>query len=207
MGLFLSMSGVIGSNHIEVESALRRFCDEKNGEFVKESLTTEDDCCLTICQAVGGVTVLYPAEFYDWDESSQFFSMETGKPAFSFHIHDGDLWMFVLYQEGKVVDQFNPIPEYWKDVDAKERQSWRGNAIEVAKRVPKLSPESISKYLIPWDDEILESSERMKAYPDDKFYYGDDWQLTDFMKRLGLVYPLDDKGTPLGPTYRFRCES
>ena len=114
--------------------------------------------------------------------------------------------MYSLYEDGKTVDQFNPIPDYWQEIDDKERQSWRGDAKEVAKRVPNLSPELISKYLIPWSDEILESDERIKAYPDDEFFYGDDWQLTDFMKRLDLVYPLDDKGLPRGATYRFKCD-
>jgi hypothetical protein len=209
MGLFLSMSGVVGATHLEVLSSLERYATLNMGELVQEALTTQDNNCLVISDGVIGVTVLYPGEFYEWDEASSFLSKETGKPVFSFHIHDGDLWMYVLFENGLVVDQFNPIPDYWQEVDAKERQRWRGNATEVAMRVPALSKESIAKYLIAWDDDILESDERKKAYPDDEFFYGDDWQLVDFMKRLGLNYPVDDKGwgSLLGTTYRFICAS
>ena len=207
MGLFLSMSGVVGATHAQVRSALERYVTLNKGELVEEPLTTQDGNCLVISKGVTGVTVLYPGEFYEWDEPSSFLSKETGKPVFSFHIHDGDLWMYVLFENGVVVDQFNPIPDYWQEVDAKERQRWRGNAVEVAKRVPNVSEESIRKYLIPWNDDILECEERKKACPDDVFFYGDDWQLVDFMKRLGLTYPLDEKGSPLGTTYRFECVS
>jgi hypothetical protein len=151
--------------------------------------------------------VLYPGNFFDWDNAAQFLSERLGKPVFSFHIHDGDLWMYVLYDKGKVVDQFNPVPDYWQELDDTERHSWQGNPSEVARRVPGLTIEQISRYLKQWGDEVFESGERKKAYPTDQFYYGDDWQLVDFMAKLGLDYPVDDQGAPHGTTYKFRCQS
>ena len=122
-------------------------------------------------------------------------SEELGKPVFSFHIHDGDLWMYVLFDQGQEVDRFNPMPDYWEELDDEaERESWRGNATAVAERVPGLAPESIERYLIFWDDEILLSAGRPKAYPNDKFHIGDDWQIVDFMRRVGLSLPIDEQG-------------
>lgn len=155
---------------------------------------------------LAGVAVLYPGNFFDWDSTSQFLSQRLKKPVFSFHIHDGDLWMYSLYEKGAVVDQFNPVPDYWQELDENERLSWQGNASEVAKRVPGLLPEQISKYLIQWGDDVLESDERKKAYPTDQFHNGDDWQLVDFLKKLGFDYPVDDRGAPHGVTYRFECK-
>ena len=205
MGLFLSMSGVIGSEHSRVEAALREYAVCHHGEMREESLTPEDDDCLIITEDVGGVIVVYPGEFLRWDEVSESLSEDLRKPVFSFHIHDGDFWMYTLFDGGSVVDQFNPVPDYWGNVGEEECASWQGNAQEVARRVPGLSAESVSKYLARWGDEVFKSAERRKAYPDDEFCYGDDWQLVDFMKRLGLSYPIDDHGDALGTTYRFVC--
>ena len=125
---------------------------------------------------------------------------------FSLHIHDGNLWMYVLYENGEIVDQFNPVPDYWQELDEAERLSWRGNVSEIVKRVPHLKQEQIANYLVQWGDEVFESDERKKAYPTDQYYYGDDWQLVDFMKQLKLDFPIDDRGEPHGITFRFKCE-
>jgi hypothetical protein len=208
MGLFLAMSGVMSAQFGDVETALGKFALSHNGEFRKEKLGIDDDDCLIISQGPGGVTVHYPATFFGWDAASAFLSQELDKPVFSFHIHDGDLWMYVLFAKGQVADRFNPLPGYWDgDINDDERRAWRGNAVEIAKHVHGLSSKSIARYLVPWDDEGFESNERTKAYPDDEFFYNDDWQLVDFMKRVGLDYPIDDEGTLRGATYFFRCSS
>lgn len=49
-----------------------------------------------------------------------------------------------------------------------------------------------------WDTDADESE---KAYPDDA-YEQEDWQLLDFMKKLGLPYPLHDDGATKGETYK-----
>lgn len=206
MGLFLSMSGVMGSSEESVVDALRACAEDSDGSLEEAELTTEDADCLVISEGMAGVTVLYPGSFFDWESASQFLSQRLKKPVFSFHIHDGDLWMYSLYEQNVVVDQFNPVPDYWQELDEDERLCWRGNASEVAKRVPGLSPEQISKYLVPWGDDVFESDAPKKAYPTDQFHYGDDWQLVDFMKKLGLDYPVDDRGAPHGVTYRFECK-
>lgn len=207
MGLFLAMSGVVGASEGAVVEALRSYAETREGSLEEEELTTNDDECLVLSEGVGGVTVLYPGHFFDWDSSSQHLSEQLGTPVFSFHIHDGDLWMYVLYDGSKEVDRFNPVPDYWEELDPDERSSWQGNASAVAKRVPGLNADAIAKYLVEWDDEVLESNERKKAYPADQYYYGDDWQLVDFMTKLGLDYPVDDRGGAHGATYRFHCKS
>jgi hypothetical protein len=201
------MSGIIGGDEAAVLDALRDFASDREGSIEEAELTANDDGCLVISEDAAGVTVLYPGEFFAWDDASQYLSERLQRPVFSFHIHDSDLWMYVLFENGAVVDQFNPVPDYWEELDAEARRAWQGNATEVAKRVPGLEPNRISNYLVHWDDEVFESDERKKAYPTDLFCYGDDWQLIDFMNTLGLDYPIDDRGAPHGVTYRFECES
>ena len=206
MGLFLSMSGVINGAEESVVAALRAFAEDRQGSLEKDDLTSDDDGCLVVSDGIGGTSLLYPNDFYDWDGASEFLSKRLGRPVFSFHIHDEDLWMYQLFENGEVVDQFNPIPEYWDGLEPDEIKRWAGNAAAVAQRVPGLDAGQISKYLIRWDDELFASAETLKAYPTDAFSYGEDWQLVDFMRKLGLDYPIDDRGEPHGATYRFRCK-
>jgi hypothetical protein len=207
MGLFLSMSGVVAGNEDDVLNALRAYAEDREGLLEEAALTVEDKGCLVISEGVGGTTILYPVDFFDWDSAADYLSQRLGKPVFSFHVHDGDLWMYALYENGRVVDQFNPLPDYWQELGEQERCAWQGNAFEVAKRVPGLKLNQISNYLIQWGGEILESGQRKKAYPTDQFYYGSEWQLVDFMGKLGLGYPIDDRGAAHGATYRFQCET
>jgi hypothetical protein len=206
VGIFLSISGVIGGSRAAVEAGLRHFAASRQGWLVADPAAPPEDR-LVIAEGGGGVTALYPYSFLSWDDAAASLSLETGCPVFSFHIHDGDLWMYVLFDTGKVADRFNPVPDYWQVLDEHERAAWAGRADEVAKRVPGLQPDIVSQYLILWGDDVFASSERRKAYPDDTYHYGDDWQLVDFMRRLGLTYPVDDRGAALGVTYRLQCQS
>ena len=201
------MSGVVGGDEDSIVDLLRAFATENHGSIEKADLTTDDDHCMVIREGDSGITVMYPGNFFDWDKVAQFISRRLERPVFSFHIHDGDLWMYLLYDKGEVVDQFNPLPDYWQELDGEERRTWQGNPAEVARRIPGLSVEQIAKYLAPWGDEVFESAERKKAYPTDQFCYGSDWQLFDFMGKLGLEHPVDDDGAPRGTTYKFKCKS
>jgi hypothetical protein len=107
--------------------------------------------------------------------------------------------MYVFYVDGEIADQFNPVPDYWDDeITDEELQSWKGNAAKIAQYVKSAKQSDIKKYLVRWD---LDAEDPEKAFADDE-YAQEDWQLLDFMKRLGLPYPLDDNGAPKGETFR-----
>ena len=204
MGLFLAMSAIVGVDEETALQALQGYARTRGGSLTAAELSLEDDGCLVVSAGVGGTTLLYPGNFLEWDDASADLSKRLQKPVFSFHIHDGDLWMYSLYEQGAVVDQFNPVPDYWGELDDDEMQSWQGNAVEVARRVPGLTPERIANYFVRWD---LENGYGQKAYPGDQFGSGEDWQLVDFMQKLGFDYPVDDRGEAHGETYEFRCPS
>lgn len=106
--------------------------------------------------------------------------------------------MYVLYYKGEVVDQFNPIPDYWdEDLSDQEAASWQGNAATVADYVPAAQVSAIENYLVRWDLDALRPS---KAYPTDE-YMQEEWQLLDFMKCLQLPYPITEDG-PDGQVFR-----
>jgi hypothetical protein len=204
MGLFLSMSGVIGAKAPEVVDLLRQYAETKNGALSEAAISFSDQNFLTMVESSGGATILFPNYFSDSYSVSETLSRALEGPVFQLDIHDGDLWMYALYEKGQIIDRFNPVPEYWGELDEKERESWRGNAAIVASKVPGLKPEAIANYLIKWDDSVFLGDEQRKAYPDDQCHVGEDWQIVDFMKRLGLDYPLDGDGNPIGRTYRFK---
>ena len=148
MGLFLDMSGIVGADKAAVEAALRSFVDTRGGSFRCAARSTEDPNTLVLAGDDSRCSVLYPWEFFEWDEASRYLSAALSVPVFSFHIHDEDLWMFLLFDKGEQVAQFNPLPEYWDDrISDEERASWAGDAESIASRLSGVAPEAISPYL------------------------------------------------------------
>lgn len=199
MGLFLSLSGVIGKSQNEVETSLANYAKLAGGGFQRETVPNEHRNLCVLKESNGNTSVFYPAYYLEWDKSSEYISKELNAPVFSFHIHDGDLWMYVLYFNGEIVDQFNPTPDYWNDgISQQEIDAWKGNAAIIEKYVPGVKSESVQNYLSRWD---LDEKNK-KAYENDQFV-NEDWQLIDFMKKVGLAIPIDDDGNPLGTVYKF----
>ena len=152
----------------------------------------------------GPITIMYPGEFYDWDDASGFLSKALGVPVISLHIHDGDLWMYILYRDGEAIDQFNPIPDYWsEDLSDEERSSWTGDAGVVCENWEGVVRVAIEKYLVTWN---LDDDKPGMAYDDDEFPIGDCWQVVDFMRKLGLTYPVDETIGAVGETYTFEVD-
>ena len=205
MGLFLAMSGIANASESDVENSLRDYAVSHGGKLIKCAATAETWEFLILSESQPGkVTVQYPGAFMDWDDAAAHLSRSLNVPVFSLHIHDDDLWMYVLFSQGEEIDQFNPIPDYWDgELPNEERQLWRGNATEVARHWPNVRAETIQKYLTTWN---LDDESPGKAYPHDEFSYGDGWQLVDFMKRLGLDYPIDNRGRANGRTFQFVVE-
>ena len=196
MGQFISMTGAVGSNCDSVRDGITDFL--RSGK--SKGRTSKKDRG-TIVESVGGVTVLYPESFMCWDECTEHLSSYLAAPAFSFHIHDGDLWMYILFSNGEKADQFNPVPDYWEELSPEDKAQWKGNAQTVADLVPGLSADSIEKYLVQWD---WNDPAPQRAYQDDESPAGDCWQLVDFMKKLGLKYPVDDQGNIEGEILNMR---
>ncbi len=202
MGLFLALSGVVDAKQGDVAAALAGYAKGRSGSFDLAQGSTDDRNIGAIVQEGPNTTVLYPDGFFEWDEASRHLSASLGKTVFALHIHDGDLWMFVLFADGAEIGRFNPMPDYWEELPPEEMAMWQGDADLIAQRIPGVSAAAIARYFKAWDDE-----DAGKAYPDDEFEYGDCWQMCDFMKRVGLAYPLTDTGEPRGDTFRLRVKN
>jgi hypothetical protein len=198
MGMFASLSGVIGKTPEEVAASLANYARSAGGGLVEGTLETDHDNFCVVDYANGNTTIRYPHGYLEWDKSSEFLSRELEAPVFSFHIHDGDFWMYILFFEGEIVDQYLPVPDYWDEhISLEEIRSWQGDAATVARYIPGLDPSAIEKYLTRWDLE----EDGQKAYEDD-VYVNEDWQLIDFMKKTGLPCPMEDLEHPAGQFYK-----
>jgi hypothetical protein len=197
MGTFLSLSGIIGKTQAEVAHSLANYARAEGGDLQSEVLQINDENCCVLKELNENTTILYPFGYIEWDRSTEFISKDLNAPVFSFHIHDGDLWMYVLFVNGELVDQFNPIPDYWEDISEEEINSWKGNAETLAKYIPRLDAGDVERYLLRWDLD----TDQQKAYESDR-YLNEDWQLIDFMNKLGLPLPMDEQGTSSGITYK-----
>jgi hypothetical protein len=201
MGEFVAMSGVSKVSRRDVLECLEEFALSHGGKMAPAPGGQPFDHLILSGEDFGPITVMYPGDFFGWDEASGYLSKSLGVPVISLHIHDGDLWMYVLYRDGEEIDQFNPIPDYWsEDPSPEERSSWAGDAGVVAENWEGVDAASIDKYLVTWD---LNDDIPGKAYEADEHPIGDCWQLTDFMKKFGLTYPVDDQGQAAGETYTF----
>lgn len=199
MGTFLSMTSVVGKTEAEVVKSVSKYVKTVGGGLEKEALPIDDNNCCVIEEARGNTTLHYPIAYLEWDNTSAFLSRDLQAPVFSFHIHDGDFWTYVLFANGEAIDQFNPIPDYWdENIGEEELERWKGSATTVAACVNTVAPAAIERYLIRWDPD---ADEDKKAYAGDEFAQ-EDWQLLDFMQKLGLPYPRTDDGRPKGETFR-----
>ncbi|MDB5252557.1 MAG: hypothetical protein JWP27_1726 [Flaviaesturariibacter sp.] len=203
MGTFLSLSTVIGRDAATVTNALRTYA-EKSGGRLEPRVASEElsDSCV-IRESNGHTTISYPAAFMGWDDAAQTLSAVLSTTVFSFHIHDGDFWMYLLYRDGAVIDRFNPLPGYWEEMDEAAAATWKGSAARVAEAVPGADARSVSRYLVRWDPD---SEADTKAFASDQ-YGQEDWQLLDFMRALRLPFPFQDDGKPAGTVYRFETSA
>ncbi len=199
MGMFLALSGVMDAPQVDVQNVLLDFAQSRSGglELIQES--TDGPNIGVISRTGKNTTIIYPNGFCEWDDASKHISACLSKTVFSLHIHDGDLWMFVLFNNGNEIGRFNPVPEYWEELDPEVKATWKGDAELISGVIPNISPNAIAKYFVEWD---LEQEEELKAYPDDEFAIGDCWQICDFMKKLGLEYPMGPDGDILGDTFQ-----
>lgn len=184
MGLFLAMSSIVGANQAEVEACTAAYAASRGGSFDQTSDELSEAEESRLLESPGGVTLVYPDGFFDWDELSAKLSIDLNKPVFSFHIHDGDFWMFVLFVNGEEAAKFNPVPDYWDELEPEERAEWLPDPEVVARFVPGIRAEQIAPYLVEWPLEGLSGN----AHPDDEYGYGE-WQVVDFMRQLGFQYP------------------
>ena len=205
MGTFLDMAACLGKSRQDVADALMQYAVNNDGVWQDVLVDSDkyknaeeyyndfkDESCLL--ETVEPYTlIMYPDMMCLGEDASQYLSEKLDCVVFSLEIYDGDFWMFHLYHQGKIVTRFNQKPTYFGEIDDDELESWRPDIEAICRLVPGVDPKRIERYLIFLEcDEERVSCENCsfetKAYPDDEFSYCDEWQISDFMKALGIEY-------------------
>lgn len=201
MGLFLQVALMPGCKEAEAREAIQAVADKyacsfdelESGDYDEDCI--EDDMLISElipdeCQYVEsahGVSILINDGCIGHDSLAKAVSKETGKAFLLLYIYDGDYWGYWLYENGNAIDEFNPIPDYFEKASEKKIQKVKGNA-EIIARYFDVEKASIEKYLVRWPEEMIGK----KAYEDDEFEYGD-WQMADFMRKLGYPYEFNEE--------------
>ncbi len=122
-------------------------------------------------------------------------------PVMLLYIYDGDFWGYDFYG-GKEEDHFRTRPDAFGPVSPREKQRLSGNPAALSGWLPTWDTEMMGRYLVHWSDLDEEAMEET-ACPGDQFPYGDCWQMTDFMARLGFPWAFDQmqEAPPLQPDY------
>jgi hypothetical protein len=199
MGTFLSLNAVIGKSSAVVTDSLRNYARTAGGGLEQQAYNGTADGACVIASANGNTTILFPDGYTDWENCAAFISEELQAPVLFLHIHDGDFWMYVLYDKGILTDRFNPEPDYWEeDMSDADLNAWRGDVLKLLPYFPQLRAADMDRYLVRWQED---AEDETYAYPSDA-YAQEAWQLTDFMAKLGIPYPVDDDAMPTGQTFR-----
>lgn len=121
-----------------------------------------------------------------------------GLPWLELRIQEGSLWDYCLYRGGDLLDTFSVCPQYWEypETEAETMAEWQGKP-EVLADTWGLPVKRIEKYLVNWGyrskegENTFEFKRKGKAYPTDKYPYGDYEQFFDVLKVLGGQEPIE----------------
>ena len=122
-------------------------------------------------------------------------------PVMLLYIYDGDYWGYDFYG-GQEEDHFSTRPDCFGPVSPREKQRLSGNPAALSGWLPTWDTAMMRRYLVHWSD-LDEAAMEETACPDDHFTYGDCWQMTDFMARLGFPWAFDQmqEAPPLQPEF------
>lgn len=206
MGLFLHLSTIISTPKSKTVKTLRPLLIQDSYKLEETSDQNNSDELCVVDSANKNTTILFPSLFNHW-ELSQSLSYKLKTAVLTLEIHDGDFWFFVLYENGNEILKFNPYPEYYdENVKKEELNSWLPSIETLCKYFPKTKPEEIENYFINWKSNNIkhwtDTSDIKKAYPADNYGYGNGLQMFDFIKKIGITYPIGDNDNISGTAFR-----
>ena len=159
-----------------------------------DSIQDKDGDEISLFKCAGGSTVAFAdTVLKDAEGIAKVLSARVPAPVILLSYADDVVWGYNLFESGEEVDRYSSRPNYWQELTEEEYARQAGDAARVASVWPDLSADAIAGYLTD-KEKVPEDQTSQKAYPDDEHEAWDGWQLTDFMKKLGLSFPFDDEG-------------
>lgn len=194
MGLFLQTAIIPDCSEAAVRKAVAAVAEKYSHELEAPDFdeTSEyhildlmpDDCKYQ--SAPDGISILFNEDCIGYESLAGALSEELSKAVLLLYIYDGDYWGYFLYDKGLEIDRFVPMPDYFETVSKEEKQQMKGNVDIIAKYF-HVDKASIEKYIVFWTDKMM-NDYSAKAYEDDEFGQCEDWQMVDFMRKLGYPY-------------------
>jgi len=102
--------------------------------------------------------------------------------AIAFFEYEQAAWGYVAYKNGMVLDRFWNVP----DIVEMNKEECKGNVDSIS-NIFGVSSELVAPYLRHID---LDNDFNSKAFEDDEYTLDNHWVRCDFMRRLGINYPI-----------------
>jgi hypothetical protein len=199
MGYFLAVSAFRAVGEDEVVGAITALLARHSVQVRPVDRGEPDQPSLdfkVFAPAGGWTVVLWPAYFNIHDVPvCAALSEALGGVVSTVHTYDSDYWTHVLLREGRILDRFGSMPDYFVSGDGATdiAARWAGDANVVAEMAGG-DPAALGAY---FRHDAGEGDG--KAFPDDEFALDSEWVFTDFWRRVGILYPAD-----IGAGRRFR---
>jgi|GEM_PF-3415618 len=224
MGLRLTINAFKGIDRARFRAAFEEVVVRHGGRVSWDSSdpAAGDEVRMAHRDDVHTIYLAYPLDYL----IPRSMARRLGSPWYELRIQEGSHWDATLRLGDREVDDFSTLPQYWDD-DPAEIGRKKGNAAAVA-RTWGVPVERIERYLANW--EIIEpenawvrirrhlakwglplrNPERThrqgKAYPTDRYEYGNYCQMEDYLFALGGRMPMGKlRDNPSDPYYDGEC--
>lgn len=183
MGLFLEMVIIQHCKERTVKTAFKKFEKTENSYALSAS-----ECRYKKYDK--GMLVLLNENCNGYDKLTDALSEELNKPVMLLYIYDEDFWGYYFYENGKEVDCFSPMPDYFGEAVSEEEVNRFAGKKAVIAEYFGINEREIEGYLVTRTEELEEEiyDSNIKAYADDEYGICECWQVTDFMRKVGYPY-------------------
>ncbi|MDE7029934.1 MAG: hypothetical protein K2P63_08145 [Lachnospiraceae bacterium] len=169
MGVFWHVAVFKKQNKVDVWEVVRQLAEGDN-----EMEIVPQECAVYECES--GTCLMLNAFCLAFDRAAKTLSQILEGPVLVCDIYDDDYWDYFLYKDGRELDKFMTVPDYFEELADEEWEQWRGDAALLAQEFC-CAEKPLSGYLRFWGEDG-----------------GDTWEVVYFLEALGFEIP-DDAGT------------
>lgn len=180
MGAYFCLIGIAKPEPCELLAALKAI-ETPEGDYVE------------LYQSPSGHCLIMPGQMlHDAEGIARSLSHHLSASSILLHFSDDVVWSYDLFQAGQMLDSYSSRPNYFATASEDQIMRLKGRPEVICSNWPNVRPDDIAFYLS--NKELLADGSESKAYGTDKSPEWDAWQVCDFMRKLGLEYPVDENG-------------
>lgn len=182
---------------------LAQFAAEQKHHMEEQESDAEAFDVIAITESSTGHTTIF-LRWTLWWSFYEFLADALSVPILVFHMYEDDYWQYDLYMRQKMIDTYNVSIVFYPPEAQPSQEALQIKPHTLSQYWPNINILDIKHYFVPWrEDEYNHSNTTTsrKAYEDDVYRRGDVWQLSDFMQKLGLAFPISVTRSLIGQTY------